>query len=398
MLGRSLELKAVVHRSVIKGVFQRPKAKTHRSAPIGFTLVELLVVIAIIGILVALLLPAIQAAREAARRTQCQTNLHNLALGVLNYNDSFKTFPYAIRVPLDATGKNIYNATSMTIGGTPNLAANWVILILPFMEEQALYNGFQSVLKVNGVDQNLSIGPARDVRSKQLPVMLCPSDLGTSVGPCSLSGGNWARGNYGINFGLSYIIEEDKNHWNRHCGRGVAAINRGAKIAQIEDGTTQTIMLGELRVGLTARDRRGVWAMSMVGSSILAQHASNYAGGPNDCQPGGDDLADEALVEQDVGLDTLKSECMGLGWDHSVQTTVRSRHPGGAHVALCDGSVRFITDNIQCSTGSPHYEESCDGGDQNTDPKLVGDDVGRFGVWQRLNSANDGYVVDQAQY
>ena len=107
----------------------------------GFTLVELLVVIAIIGILVALLLPAIQAAREAARRTQCQTNLHNLALGMQNYHDTNKTFPYAIADPV-VNGSVVFSGASMSSSGSPHLVANWVIMILPYIEERALYDSF----------------------------------------------------------------------------------------------------------------------------------------------------------------------------------------------------------------------------------------------------------------
>ena len=371
----------------------------------GFTLVELLVVIAIIGILVALLLPAIQAAREAARRTQCQTNLHNLALGMQNYHDTNKTFPYAIADPV-VNGSVVFSGASMSSSGSPHLVANWVIMILPYIEEKALYDSFLLYWEPN---PNNPSQPSRAEisnifnkvpRGQQLQMMLCPSDAGTSVGPCALSGGNWARGNYAINAGLGFWFDADgtdlnKTDWTTHCGRGVATINRGAKISQIEDGTSQTIMLGEIRVGLSQNDRRGVWAMGMTGSSILSEHASNYTGGPNDCSVGNDDLADADKVIADVGQQNLTSECMMPfdGWPNSAQTTVRSKHPGGVHVALCDGSVRFITDNIQSSQGDVGYKNSCDG-----DGTVSNVGTDKFGVWQRLNSSNDGYVIDQSQY
>ena len=339
----------------------------------AFTLVELLVVIAIIGILVALLLPAIQAAREAARRTQCQTNLHNLALGVLNYNDTFKSFPYAVTVPMaaKADGSNgpIYGGAALSgpTSGGPHLFQNWVISILPFIEEKALYDSFLLYWEPN---PNSPAQPSRAEmqvifnrvpRGTQLPVMLCPSDAGTSVGPCALSGGNWARGNYAINGGLGfhfsnvddrYPMNADQWAWGLPGERGVASINLGAKISQIEDGTSQTIMLGEIRVGLIPNDRRGVWAMSMVSSSILSQQCSNGINSPpNDCVPGDEDLADNTKVITEVGKENLISDCMmpfdSDSWGYSAQSVVRSKHPGGAHVALCDGSVRFISDNIE---------------------------------------------------
>src|SRR3954449_9782362 len=100
----------------------------------GFTLVELLVVIAIIGILVALLLPAIQAAREAARRSQCQANIHNVALAVLNYESAKKTFPKGMTFPTSQVSSISY--------GPIDFGPNWVIEVLPYLEQQALRDSF----------------------------------------------------------------------------------------------------------------------------------------------------------------------------------------------------------------------------------------------------------------
>jgi prepilin-type N-terminal cleavage/methylation domain-containing protein/prepilin-type processing-associated H-X9-DG protein len=387
------------------------RSHSRRSRSRAFTLVELLVVIAIIGILVALLLPAIQAAREAARRTQCQTNLHNLALGVLNYNDSNKSFPYAVTVPMaaraDGSNAPIYGGAALSgpTSGGPHLFQNWVISILPYIEEKALYDSFLLYWEPN---PNNPAQPSRAEmqlvfnrvpRGTQLPVMLCPSDAGTSVGPCALSGGNWARGNYAINSGLGfpfsnvddrYPMNPDQWAWGLQGQRGVSAINLGAKISQIEDGTSQTIMLGELRVGLIPNDRRGVWAMSMVNSSIMAQQGSNgLNGGPNSCVPGDEDLADNTKVITEVGKENLISDCMmpfdADSWGYSAQTVVRSKHPGGAHFALCDGSVRFITNDIQSATAGSGVDVTTGNG-------------ALFGVWQRLNSSNDGFVLDQSQF
>jgi prepilin-type N-terminal cleavage/methylation domain-containing protein/prepilin-type processing-associated H-X9-DG protein len=353
----------------------------------GFTLVELLVVIAIIGILVALLLPAIQAAREAARRTQCQTNLHNLALGAMNYHDVHKSFPYALANPINpATGKHVITGGENLTSPSAKLYANWAIQVLPFIEEQPLYDTFQ-LYEEDG--SALGDFGNRKSRGTELQYMLCPSDTGRGTF-CGLSGGNWARGNYALNAGLGFLwnhlYPDDPDYpWKSPCGRGVGGMNRGAKVNQIEDGTSQTIMFGEIRIGLSANDRRGTWAMPMVGSNILAEQASNFGGGPNDCSPGTDDLTDMDKVIADVGEQNLIAECMLPGWFHSVSSVIRSRHPGGVQVAMCDASVRFITDNVHSTVVGPGYSGQCPYADQ-------------WGVWQRLNSANDGYPVDGASY
>lgn len=116
-------------------------AHIRRPTSAGFTLVELLVVIAIIGILVALLLPAIQAAREAARRSQCQNNMKNLGLAVLNYEQSKKKFPIAVQTEEKDAPGNIAAQTKAAQDGQ-RLYANWAIQILPYIEEQPLFDSF----------------------------------------------------------------------------------------------------------------------------------------------------------------------------------------------------------------------------------------------------------------
>jgi prepilin-type N-terminal cleavage/methylation domain-containing protein/prepilin-type processing-associated H-X9-DG protein len=386
--------------------------RTRRPRTAAFTLVELLVVIAIIGILVALLLPAIQAAREAARRTQCQTNLHNLALALLNYHDQQKTFPYAVHNPRHpTTGAWLYTGGASMTGPASQFQPNWAIQILPYHEEQALYDSFVFYDEPDPTNPlggpslaSLSQGFNRVQRGTQLQVMLCPSDAGIN-NYCSLSGGNWARGNYGINYGLGFIWQsldyivdsstpdnQENYPWKRHCGRGVASVNKGAKISEIEDGTTKTILLGELRVGLGTKDRRGTWAMALAGSNLLGQQASNGTGPPNDCVEGNDDLTDYQAAIDELGAEFLKSECMypfDGGWSNSVQTTVRSKHPGGAHVAMCDGSIRFVSDNVHAIPIPRGYEDQATGLCPTED---------KFGIWQRLNSSNDGYIVDDSSY
>jgi prepilin-type N-terminal cleavage/methylation domain-containing protein len=379
----------------------------------GFTLVELLVVIAIIGILVALLLPAIQAAREAARRSQCQNNMKNLGLGLLNFEQTKKKFPVAVQLePLDKPG-DVYGQITLAMDGT-RLYANWAIQILPYMEEQPLYDSFclkqpsgrQISLSLNNVPTSVSGGKPIDAnlrgRTTELPVMLCPTDNGrghpyNGAGTTG-SGGLWARGNYAYNFGLGFPLSNvTSDHTNEvwsgtyqstttselvNCGRGIGGAGVACSMGQITDGTSHSIALMEVRCGLSDIDRRGVWAMQMIGSNILGQHGSNYVGGPNDCNPGGDDLRDNTSVIASVGENALTAECMmpfkSDQWNISAQGIARSKHVGGIFTAMCDGSVQFISDFV-------------DIGQQTTGLTCL---PANFGVWQRLNCPNDGLAVD----
>lgn len=377
-----------------------------RRADRGFTLVELLVVIAIIGILVALLLPAVQAAREAARRSQCQNNCKNIGLAMMNYEGTNKKFPVAINTePLDP------NPIARASDGT-RLYHNWAIDILPYMEEQPLYDTFHLV-RADGRLQTLtsanisatSLGssgkpPNTNViaRTTEVQVYLCPSDIGSgnpfdagAPGSPGNSNNLWARGNYGYNVGLALILNNE-DVWKRSaldsdgvtmtCGRGVGGADKASTIAQITDGTSHTVALFELRVGLGPVDRRGVWAMQMVGSNLVSQHGSNYALGPNDCTPGSDDIIGNADIISEFGREYLAQECMlpyesGGGWNVSAQIVTRSQHPGGIFATMCDGSVQFISDFVE--TGGQTNGLRCA--------------ENLFGVWQRLTCPDDGYVV-----
>ena len=351
---------------------------------IGFTLVELLVVIAIIGVLVALLLPAVQAAREAARRIQCTNNLRNLALGLLNHHDQLGAFPSPASVRPESNDSILQDG---------RLFSNWAIEILPFIEQQNLRDQFDFSGNTRLTSQ-VNWGP----RSQELDVMLCPSDTGSgAVFSKSEATGEWARGNYGINgfqFWPNHFIAkamrgEDGSHpsaeWVDY-NIGMGGVN-GPKmsIAKIQDGTTNTIMLAEMRVGLSESDRRGVWAMGMCGSNLHCRHADKPI---NSCGGGDDDVFGAPEIIADVGDATLAANCMlpedSSGANASGQSVVRSLHPGGAHVAMADGSVHFLSDFIE--TG-----ELVIGGYVGDNPEDILPEV--FGVWPRLNVSSDGLLV-----
>ena len=358
----------------------------------GFTLVELLVVIAIIGILVALLLPAVQAARESARRTQCTTNMKNLALALANYHDVQKHFPPAAKLGDPSvsghSGDNIITDT--------RLYQNWATEILTFVEEQNL----ASQLTVNNKTpiKSMRLVENMPARSTELSVMLCPSDIGRN-NPFVDNSGPWARGNYGYNafqfwpneWGWKFLLGEATNptdnlrpFYNYNIGMGGfddTVRKMVLNISKITDGTSKTIALAELRVGLSNRDRRGVWAMGMCGSNLHCRHATSAINACNE----EDDLYGVNDVVADVGVPILRAECMLPGsYDGSGQSTVRSRHPGGAMVAMCDASVRFVSDFID--QGNLQI-----GGYVGQRPEDILPE--NFRLWQRLLVSRDGFDV-----
>ncbi len=214
----------------------------------GFTLIELLVVIAIIGILIALLLPAVQKVREAANRAKCANNLKQLALGMHNFHDSYGEFPW---------GRSKGAIDSPT----------WAVILLPFIEQQALWQRFTDPV-INGTSyplitrganptfmtHNLIRGQFRDTGAMKAPValFLCPSRRSTpntisetyTTGSSSTEG---ICGDYGVNYGSGTSTAE-ANDGTFVWSIGTATSASGIRIADITDGTSNTLLLGEKQV------------------------------------------------------------------------------------------------------------------------------------------------------
>lgn len=318
----------------------------------AFTLVELLVVIAIIGILVALLLPAVQAAREAARRISCQNNLKQIGIALHNYHDTHNTFPAGM----------IFD-DHRRAPSSPNYRTNWVIAILPFFEQQTLATKYNVRVPVSHPDN-------ADVRSTRIPSLLCPSDSGRDTpfaGTINGEGGNWARGNYAGN-GDNIRADRTTTDPNR---MGVLRKNYWTPMAEIVDGTSNTILVAEVRIGLTDLDRRGTWAMGAAGASMMHWHGfGGDANGPNAANDNSDDIHGCRDLVRQLGYATLRRRKMTC-WTPcpSYQAVPRSLHTGqGVQAVLADASVHWISDSIQ-TTGA--WGGCC-------------------GVWDRMVAAKDG--------
>jgi prepilin-type N-terminal cleavage/methylation domain-containing protein len=286
--------------------------ETHRSSKSGFTLVELLVVIAIIGILVSLLLPAVQAARESGRRSQCLNNLRQLILGIHNYHDVVKRLPCGAFFSTGWTG------------------SIWVHT-LPYQEQTALYE--QINFKTTVDDQVLANG--KNLRDFPLNVLMCPSD---NTEPMY---NNVGKQNYNASTGPSKHIDSPtcscpsgRDTWNAYALAPYDNVPNFAgpfqrhshhtTLANITDGLSNVIFLGEVRPQCGAHHRNG-WHRSNNGNGLTATIVPiNF----NTCNP-------------DSFADKCKTPC---NWNNELG--FRSLHPGGGLFALGDGSVHFITQNI----------------------------------------------------
>lgn len=293
----------------------------------GFTLVELLVVIAIIGVLVALLLPAVQAAREAARRSQCNNNLKQIAIALQNYVDVYRTLPPG-RLGCDCntgTAENCGTRPSSTRPGTSGFG-----LLLPQIEQQAMYEqiGWQKgaldpTTACAGVTddtagwQTAAITAAIRLRPK---VMVCPSDNSEKY---SRSSPGWSTGNYVFvhgTIGPSQTTSQSQKHNNT----GSFMYLRTIRLAEITDGTSQTMWVGET----TDVHTDGSSNRWLIGSRHLDSLRTTE--NPLNTRPG-----------TGIFLDLY-------GYKTSGQ--FGSRHPRGGLFAFGDGHVQYISDNINLTT------------------------------------------------
>ncbi len=309
----------------------------------GFTLIELLVVIAIIAILIALLLPAVQQAREAARRSQCKNNLKQFGLAMQNYHDTFLRFPAS---GTTARGSGIYA-----------WGHGWGIAVLPYLELAALYKKFDfhgvssSATPHTGlIYTGTNIENGNLLSGRMLPVFRCPSSVTNEMGLLGQTipaGGAQSPTYTAINGAIDHstVINYDGN-LNPHASTGRQSLGgvllpfSGKRMADVTDGTSSTILMGE--------------------QSELCRDA---AGIPRDCRSDhGHSIAmgvtfsdtrwfNSATVRYPINHKSNTS----TGIDNSslfygANNPILSAHSGGAHVLLCDGTVRFLSQSLNLQT------------------------------------------------
>ena len=301
----------------------------------AFTLVELLVVIAIIGVLVALLLPAVQAAREAARRTQCVNNMKQTALGSLNHESSRKRLPVGLNILGDANKNGV-----IANDGENDVKHTWAAYALPYLEESAFYD--QIDFDRHSWNQPLIGGKEPPWVSHQFPVYLCPSD----IGPKQHTGesARFAHGNYSANHGtkpweqkgattmaqsLALIPLIDRGPFEKAFSKD----NVGIQLKKITDGTSKTILLGEVRL-VPGEDGRGVYYL---GSGAFYSHhvTPNTSTSPDWVEWCAD------TPDPQVPCDEIYRWSRG-----PFRVTAQSRHPGGVNMFFCDNHLEFVTNEI----------------------------------------------------
>ena len=292
----------------------------------GFTLIELLVVIAIIAILVALLLPAVQQAREAARRTQCKNNLKQLGLAIHNYHDTHGCLPIA------------------DVDGTVN-AVSAHARLLPYLEQTNLYTR---------VDFNVPYDHPNNAvpRATELPVFRCPS-YPTRL-PAAIGGRNnyyWNAGNGIVMYATGAAGQPNPN--------GIIYHNKRYRFNDITDGLSNKSAMAEK---LTGDGNNGV-STPRVDTYRPGTYPNNAAEATLQCNAANvNDLSQQGY--SNVGGPWLQQYHSTNQYNHvlppngrscmfppgRIATTANSQHTGGVQLVLCDGSVRFVSENLDIGT------------------------------------------------
>ncbi|MGN1064281.1 MAG: DUF1559 domain-containing protein [Thermoguttaceae bacterium] len=364
---------------------------TKQNSRSAFTLVELLVVIAIIGILIGLLLPAVQAAREAARRMQCTNQLKQLGLAAQNFHDVQNVLP---------------SASYQTLFKKYSNNGNWgrfsgLCVMLPYMEQSALYTELLKQVENGGCPWNDGVDYAT---CNQVDAFLCPSD----------GRGRTAKGvrgctNYHLNRG-DITLNWD---WDEYRGAFSNGNKHEMSFSDFVDGLSNTVFFGEVCIGNSLNREKIKGGQVSLGGAFNSASTSwdNFYFRPSTCAAA---RGTNGEISKNYSVVTVNDQLLGQRWadaqnpytmfytilppnaptcaksnENSVITTASSYHSGGVNVCMGDGSVRFVSDTVDC-------------GDQTNDLSSVVRDASRpqdyggksvYGVWGAMGSSSGGETV-----
>jgi len=325
----------------------------------GFTLIELLVVIAIIGVLIALLLPAVQQAREAANKAQCKSNIRQLGIALHNYIDACGFLPL---------GRVTNNPTANILTGAYGRSdTSWLCLLLPYLEQESMSTRFNFE---NGACGRLVMQPPYlfeglnanyTVVTTWVSVLGCPSDNKRpfNVDPnyaAPLSTVNFTRSNYAAAWGNTNFGQDNSNLTSNKLGLSMnyeqsAFGHKAVALREVEDGLSKTVALAEVVQGNTYDLRGFAWTPLPGGGMFTTRYAPN---GVNDAFDGvapavgkGDGMPNNVALR--FCMDEEGLPCHGGTSDKGSYAGSRSRHAGGVHVCLGDGSATFVSNNVDHS-------------------------------------------------
>jgi prepilin-type processing-associated H-X9-DG protein len=331
----------------------------------GFTLIELLVIIAIIGVLIGLLLPAVQMAREAARRAQCTTNLKQLGLGMYNYMDANGTLPMGMPFRRLMFSDNVWTNHSVFVA------------LLPYLEQHPLYNSVNFDMNIGCITNTTILGTG-------LQVLWCPSDAGVLVPKTlpdgSLEGAGTATmyyTSYAGNSGMWHLFFQQDFPPQQHMN-GLFYIDSSVRPADIQDGTSTTLLLSERAHSLLDEDSALWWHWWISG---------NY----------GDTLF---CTLWPMNPFRRTSSIYGTSGDARTAAYISgasSLHPGGCNFAFADGSVRFLKDTINTwpydqTTGLPVGVTFDPNGPYKLAPRTTP------GIYQALSTRAGGEIISADAY
>jgi type II secretory pathway pseudopilin PulG len=351
----------------------------------GASLVEVLVVVATIGVLIALLMPAVQSVRESGRRVHCANNLSQVALGIHNYHTIYNQLPIHGTGPTNERFNDAGAADARDGTGFTRHELSYLVGLLPFVEQQSLWDQIQNPM----VSPNGDIWPAFGPRATQgryppwateIPTYRCASDPGVGVPAlgrtnyAACTGDSFYNGEHGASIFLRdrwYYQTDPDTVARAKCGmRGVFVPRRPTRFREITDGMSNTIMIGEIITGLGDRDIRSAPSINNGGSIVVADNPKRCfdLGQINPNRPR--QWATSTVLSAPVSR-------RGFRWAifHHLQTQVNtilppnseiclaghsdthgivspsSHHPGGVQVSMADGTIRFISDSIDA--GNP---------------------------------------------